>query len=166
MKLSNSRLYGLLADVVKTATSKDRLKRLFHIPLYSNALYLMIASAASALLGFVFWIIVARFYTPEDVGLASAAIAAIGLLALFSYLGLGAGLVRFLPGSGKDASSMVNTVFTISTLTSILAAFIFIAGLGFWSPALLFLRQNPIYLAAFVLFTIVFTLSSLTITPL
>lgn len=161
MKLSNSRLYGLFTDVVKTATSKERLKRLFHIPLYSNALYLMITSAATALLGFVFWIIVARFYPPEDVGLASAAIAAIGLLSLFSYLGLGAGLIRFLPGSGKDANSMINTVFTIGALASILAAFIFVAGLGFWSPALLFLRQNSIYLVTFFLFTIAFTLSYL-----
>ncbi len=150
-----------LTDAIKALASKDGLKRLFHIPLYSNALYLMITSAVSALLGFVFWIIVARFYTPEDVGLASAAMAAIGLLALFSYLGLGAGLIRFLPGSGKNANSMVNTVFTVGALASILAAFIFIAGLGFWSPALLFLRQNPVYLAAFVLFTIAFTLSQL-----
>jgi len=152
----------LFTDVVKTATSKERLKRLFHIPLYSNALYLMSTSAVTALLGFVFWVVVARFYSPDDVGLASAIITAVGLLALISYLGLGAGLIRFLPGSGKDANSMVNTVFTIGGSASILAAFIFVAGLGFWSPVFLFLRQNPVYLASFILLVIVSTLSQLT----
>jgi O-antigen/teichoic acid export membrane protein len=122
---------------------------------------MMIATGANAVLGFVFWIIVARFYPAEDVGLASAAIAATGLLALFSYLGLGAGLIRFLPGSGKDASSMINTAFTVGVLASLLAISIFVAGLGFWSPSLLFLRQDPLYLGVFYLFSIIFTLSYL-----
>jgi len=46
----------------------------------------MAANAAAALLGFIFWIIVARFYSPEDVGLASAAIAALGLLAAWTAI--------------------------------------------------------------------------------
>lgn len=152
------RLSGFLTEVINIVTSKERLKQLLRVPLYSNAFYLMTASAASALLGFVFWIIVARFYSPEDIGLASAAIAAIGLLAAISYLGLGMGLIRFLPHAGENANSMINTVFTIGTLSSIIAAFVFIAGLGFWSPALLFIRQNPIYLAAFIVFAIASTL--------
>ena len=100
MKLKESQLYKLATDIVKTATSKDRLKRLFHIPLYSNALYLMITSAASALLGFIFWIIVARFYTPEDVGLASAAMAAIAISECV-WLGV-AMLTTSISGSSKS----------------------------------------------------------------
>ncbi|HEY42266.1 MAG TPA: oligosaccharide flippase family protein [Dehalococcoidia bacterium] len=122
---------------------------------------MMIATGTNAVLGFVFWIIVARFYPAEDVGLASAAIAATGLLALFSYLGLGAGLIRFLPGSGKDANSMINTAFTVGLLASLLAISIFVAGLGFWSPSLVFLRQDPLYLIVFFIFSIIFTLSQL-----
>ena len=131
------RLSGFVTEVASIATSKQKLRQLWHIPLYSNAFYLMAANAAAALLGFIFWIVVARFYSPEDVGLASAAIAALGLLAAISYLGLGMGLIRFLPQSGENADSMINTVLTIGTLSSIVAVFIFIAGLGFWSPALL-----------------------------
>lgn len=149
-------------DVVNILSSKERLRQLFRIPIYSNALYLMVATAANALLGFAFWIIVARFYSIEDVGLASAIIAAMGLLAAFSQLGLGMGLIRFLPHSSRNANSMINTVFSIGILTSIAAALIFIAGLGFWSPALLFIKHNPIYLAAFGLFTIASTLFTLT----
>jgi len=107
----------------------------------------MSSSVLNALLIFIFWIIVARFYPPEDVGTASAIISAMGLLALFSYLGLPEGLIRFLSSYGRNASPMINTVITIGTITSVLASAIFIAGLGFWSPALLFLRQNNVFVA-------------------
>ena len=162
MKLLISPLNKLVTDVVATITSKDRLKRLFYIPLYSNALYLMVANAANALFGFAFWIIVARFYPPEDVGLASAAISAVSLLAALANLGLGYGLIRFLYYSGKNANNMINSCFTIGGLTSVVVALIFILGLDFWSPALVFIRQNPVYLIAFVFFTIALTLSLLT----
>lgn len=151
-----------ITDVVGIATSKEKLKRLWRTPLYSNAIYLMIARVGTPLLGFAFWVIVARLYSPEDVGLASATIAAMMLLTAFSHLGLGYGLIRFLPHSGKSANSMINTCFTICTLTSIAVALTFIAGLSFWAPALLFLRQNPVHLIAFVIFVIASTLSILT----
>ena len=153
---------GLLVDIGGIVTSKEKLKQLWSIPLYSNASYLILANATSALLGFAFWITVARLYSPEDVGLASALIAAIGLLAVFSHLGLGMWLIRFLPHSGGSAKSMINTAFTIGALVSLLAAFIFIGGLSFWSPALLFLRNNLFYVAAFVLFTVASNLWRLT----
>ena len=159
IKLLRLRLGEFLTEIVKVATSKERLKKLWQVSLYSNAFYLMIAGATNAILGFVFWILAARFYSPEAVGLASATISAVGLLVMFCSLGLGMGLIRFLPHSGESASSMVNTVFTIGVLASIVAAAIFVAGLGFWSPALLFLRQNSIYLAAFVLFTIAYNIT-------
>lgn len=151
-----------VADALGIVTSREGMKQLFRIPLYSNALYLMIANAASAFLGFAFWIVVTRSYPIEDVGLASAIIAAVGFLVALSHLGLGLGLIRFLPHSGKNASLMINTVFSVGMLASIATALIFIAGLRFWSPDLLFVRHNPIYLAAFVLFTIALTLFTLT----
>jgi len=153
-----------LADAAGILTSKERFRSFFLISLYRNALYLILANALNALLGVVFWIIVARFYNAEDVGLASAAISIILLLVNFSHLGLGLGLIRFLPRSNSDkmANSMINSCFTISMVTSILAAIAFLAGLSFWSPALLFIRQNPVYLVAFIAFTIVFTLSLMT----
>ena len=162
MNLSSLRLNKLLSEVIIILTSREKLVQLFRIHLYSNAIYLMIATAVTSLLGFVFWIIVARFYAPEDVGLASATIAATGLVMSLSRLGLEMGLVRFLHQSGEDASSMINTVFTIGILTSCTAALIFVAGLGFWSPALLFIRENPIYLVAFVVFVVASTVSTFT----
>jgi O-antigen/teichoic acid export membrane protein len=122
----------------------------------------MIASVSSALFGFVFWIVVARFYSTEAVGLASATIAGMGFVVSLSRLGLEMGLVRFLQQSGEDAMATINTVLTIGLMASFATAIIFIAGLGLWSPALVFIRENPAYLAAFIVFTSASTLSIFT----
>jgi O-antigen/teichoic acid export membrane protein len=162
MTLKESQIGKFVTDIVSTATSTERIKQLWGIPLYSNAFYLMVTGLLTSFLGFAFWIVVARFYSAADVGLASAAISAMGLVAAFAHLGLGIGLIRFLPHSGEKANSLINTALTIGTLASILGVIIFIAGLGIWSPALLFIRQSPIYLAAFVIFTVVSVTLSLT----
>ena len=47
--------------------------------LYTNAFYIMLSQAGMALLGFFFWVIVARYYTEAEVGYSSAIISAIGL---------------------------------------------------------------------------------------
>lgn len=155
------RIGGFFTEVISIATSKQKLEQLFHIPLYSNAFYLMVANAVAALCGFAFWIIAARFYPAEAVGLASAVIAAMRLLATFASLGLGYGLIRFLPLSGRKAHSLLNSSFTISILAALSISFVFIGGLGVWSPALLFLRQEPVLVAAFVVFTIAFALQEI-----
>lgn len=133
----------------------------FNIPFYSNAYYLMIGSGAGAIFGFVFWIIAARLYEPADVGSAAAAISATALLATVSMLGLGFGMIRFLPTRGVKASSTINSCLSIAGLTSLVVASIFLVGLEIWSPALLFIRQHPIFVASFILFTIAWTLFSL-----
>ena len=81
---------------------KEGFTSLFRLSLYLNAIYLMLNSVMYALTGFFFWIVAARLYPPEVVGLASSAIAAIGLLSLLSTLGLDYGLFRFLPAAGEE----------------------------------------------------------------
>lgn len=148
-----------IKDAAGILGSKEGFKAFFGVSLYRNAIYLMLANLANAVLGFVFWIIVARFYSAEDVGLAASVISAILLVTSFSHLGLGFGLIRFLPNTGKNANTMINSSLTISILASILIATIFLAGLNFWSPALVILWENPGYLVAFVVFAVVSTLS-------
>jgi O-antigen/teichoic acid export membrane protein len=161
IKQMSLQISGFMGEAVRLVTSREKLAQFWHVPLYANTVYLMAANFTSAILTFGFWIMAARFYSPQDVGVASAAIAAVGLLTILSNLGLGMGLIRFLPGAGKDGRLMINTVFTTSILVSIIAVFIFLAWLGLWSPALLFIRQNPIYFTTFVLFTIAATLWTL-----
>src|SRR3990170_3194377 len=82
--------------------------------LYATALYLWVGAAGAALTGFAFWALVARLYDAHDVGLASAALSALALLSLISPLGLGMGLIRFLPESREQGPRLANAVFTSS----------------------------------------------------
>ena len=83
--------------------------------------------------GFIFWILAARLYKPEDVGLASTALSAALFLANVSGLGLGFGLIRFLSGPGEKSRAPINSAFVLSVLASLVLATIFLAGLNLWS---------------------------------
>ncbi len=147
-----------VADVVRILTSREGLKNLYGVSLYRNAVYLMLSSGVGALTGFFFWIVAARMYSTEAVGLSSAAISAMGLLAILATLGLDYGIIRFLPSSGEKAGKMINSCFTIGALVSVVVSVIFISGLDIWSPALLPIRDNAFYFIAFVLFAMFATL--------
>ena len=143
----------LLGGVLRIAT-------LLRTPLYANALYLWASAGLTAVSGFAFWALVARLYSADDVGLGSAALSALSLLAMFSHLGLGLGLIRFLPQSGTGAPRLANAVFTTSAAVALVLAAVFLLGLPLWASSLDFLREQPLYAAAFVSFVVVATLSA------
>lgn len=138
----------------------EGLRSLYGVSLYRNAVYLMLNSAVLAATGFFFWMVSARLYPAEAVGLSSAAISALGLLALLSTLGLDYGLIRFLPNSGEKAQALMNSCFSIGTLVSLALSLIFLAGLDIWLPALSPLRQSPFFFIAFVVFAVAGTLDT------
>jgi O-antigen/teichoic acid export membrane protein len=129
-------------------------------PLFKNSYYLMATTLFTASSGFFFWILAARLYTVEDVGLGSAIMSAAWLLSILSVLGFDIGLIRYLPEE-RDKSRMINSCFTMTALVALVLAVVFILGLQIWSPALMILRERTIFGAVFVLFTIVITLFGL-----
>ena len=81
-----------------------RIRELFRTDsLFRNAVFLMSSTAIMSVLGFVFWIFVAHLYSPEQIGVASALISITLLISNLSFLGLGSGFLRFLPGSAKPS---------------------------------------------------------------
>ena len=148
-----SELRKLGDDVLAIVRSPGKMHSLFQVPLYANALYLMMSTVGSALLGFVFWIIAARLYSAEAVGIASAIISAAGLLALLSGLGFDWGLLRFSKSSNNPIK-LINSSFTMTGLLSLAAGGIFIIGLGIWSPRLSIIRNDPLYMVTFLFFVL------------
>ena len=141
---------GIFINVKRTFTSMDGLKAFYSVSLYRNAVYLILNSGFTSALGFAFWILAARLYSDEEVGLVSAAIAAAAFLVTLSNFGLDFGLVRFLSNSDQRSNAMVNSCFTIGGLVALASSLIFLAGVNIWSPALTFLRQNPLLSGSFV----------------
>ena len=142
------------------STVLQRLKDLVQVPLYSGAFFLMLANLVNAFFGFVFWIVAARVYSAESVGMASAVISAGNLLIMVSGLGVSYGLLRFLPSS-RSVTKLINSSFCLTGLISVATALIFILGLGLWSPALIFIRDSQFYMLAFLLLVLTTTLAGL-----
>lgn len=141
-------------DVLRIVCSpKEGIKSVYGVSLYRNAIYLMINSGLTAILGFVFWIVVARLYPPKSVGLSSALISMVGLLSFTGTLGLGFGIIRFLPSS-SDKARFLNSSFTASFLASVVVTLVFLVGLPLWPSKLMFGQENPFFVVAFIVFVV------------
>lgn len=104
-------------------------------PLYRNSAFLIGAAALSYGMGFAFWLIVARLYPASSVGIAVTLISTILFLANVASLGLGFGLVRFLPTNSVKIG-LVNYALTLSALASGVLGIAFLAGVDLWAPSL------------------------------
>ena len=81
-------------------------------------------------LGYVFWWVAARFFQPEDVGLASAAISAMMLLGTIGVLGLGYLLIGELPQRPENGGSLISPALVITGLASLVLG----TGFAFLAP--------------------------------
>jgi O-antigen/teichoic acid export membrane protein len=150
----------MLTKAVNVISFRQRLKLITTVSLYRNAFFLMFSSAATSLLGFLFWMVVARFYSVTDVGLSSAIISALNLIALLSLVGLDFSVIRFMHQS-SETKELINASLTLCGLVSLIIAIIFVSGIDFWSPALSFVKHNAIFFLAFLAVAVLTTLSSL-----
>jgi len=121
--------------------------------LYRNSIYLMLSTGVMAVFGFFFWIINARLYSAEQVGIGTTLISVMTLITSFSILGLGTGLIRYLPTSERK-NKKINTSFTLVGLTSIFISIFFLVFLKTFSPRLLFVRESIIFSLLFILFIV------------
>lgn len=147
-------------DALKLVASPKGIIRLLKDPLYKNSIFLIASSVTSMGSGFFFWVITARFYPASEVGLASAIIAAMGLISILSKFGLDISLARYIP-ERKDKQELINSSLTIAFAFSIVLALIFIAGINIWTPSLSILKENRFFFLLFPIFAAVRTLRPL-----
>src|SRR2546426_174210 len=129
-------------------------------PLYRNAVFIMSSSVVGAASGFVFYFIIARFYSVSDLGYAQGVFNTISFLATLALLGLGPALVRFLP-SAQNKAATINTCLTLTGLVAIPLTIALMAGIEFWLPSLDFILSSPVYWVLILLTTL-----SLTFAPI
>ncbi|HEX8646252.1 MAG TPA: lipopolysaccharide biosynthesis protein [Thermoleophilaceae bacterium] len=87
--------------------------------LLRNAVYIMLTTGVTSGLGYVFWLVVARTYEADEVGIASALIAAMSVVASIADLGTSRALVQRLP-SRRTPEDWSRTL-TASVLTAVVA---------------------------------------------
>lgn len=96
-------------------------------------------------LGFLFWVIAAKIYSEENVGIATALIASSNLIILLTRFGMDHSLIRFLPEG--DKSKIFITSLSVTTIASIFFGFVYIFGGSIWSPNLSITdKYIPVYL--------------------
>lgn len=135
------------------AVRTKKIENILSASLFKNSLYLMLTTLFGSGSGFFFWILAARFYSSDEVGLAVAIISAMSLLSLFSRFGFDIGIIRYLPNA-NNKSEMINSCLTTISISSIIVSITFLIGLNIFSPKLLFLRENKLYATLFVIFTL------------
>jgi O-antigen/teichoic acid export membrane protein len=116
-----------------------------------SGLALIGASALASLLGFLFWALAARWFTPAEVGTATAAVAAMVFLANLATFGLRNGILRF--AARREGYRFVRRVYVVCALCALLVALVFLAGRSIWATGLTDYFDNPWVAASFVLAT-------------
>jgi O-antigen/teichoic acid export membrane protein len=144
---------------VREETRANRLRTVrghLRVPLYANSYALIASGLGSTALGLGFWALAVRFYQPEEIGRASAAISMMTLLAAILQLNLANGVIRFLPEAGNRTAALIRRAYLTCAVTGLIggAAFtaavsdrLFFAGLGehSWALRLLFVAAVPVW---------------------
>lgn len=116
-------------------TVREKILFLWNDSLYRNSFWLMAGSFSMAAIGFAYWIIAARLYSPSEIGLATTFLSATTLINNFAMLGFGTTLIRYLPNA-KSKEAHINTSFTIVIIAALLLGLLYLIGLQIWTVKL------------------------------
>lgn len=90
-----------------------------------NASSLVGTTAVTSGLGFVYWWIATRLFSPEAIGIASAAVSAMMLLGGISIIGLNTLLITELPRQPELAGSMISTALIVVGIIGVAIGLLF-----------------------------------------
>ena len=131
------------------------------LPLYRNGYLLILSSAATSVLGLLYWMLAARYYSADIVGLNSALVSAMMLLAGISLFSLNSALIRFVPLAGRATPRLIALSYLFSLVLSAIVSIVFCLGAGTMSATFRFLTDSPLWLVSFVLATMAWGVFSL-----
>lgn len=122
--------------------------------IYANSSYLLSSWALLSAFGFGFWTICTNLYSDEQVGIATALLAALNLITSLSLMGFEISLIRVLP-KYHDKSHLLNVCISTSALVGIAVSMIFFLVQPVVSSDLDVIHSSLLVSAFFVLFVVV-----------
>ncbi len=126
-----------------------------------NSVSLILGRFSSSGLGFVTWILIARLFSPDEVGIASGVIAAVMLCVQISLLGLNSAFIAIYPEYKDDPSRMLNTAINLTLITSFFTASIFLLLSSAIFQHLNIVNKSYLYILVFISLAIFATLNTL-----
>ena len=142
------------------ATTKQVYSHFTSDPLLRNSVFIMLSTFVLAVFGFVFWLVNARIFSPEQIGLATTLISVSGFLGSISSLGLTSAVLKYLPTS-EEKNQKMNTVINLISIVTLFSCLIFILFLPTFSPKIAFFQSVTSFVSLFILFSILGTLNSI-----
>lgn len=128
---------------------RARYQELRNHSLLRNSFFLMCSTIVLGGVGFLFWVVVARSFSTDTVGLATTLISISSLIALFGLGGFDTVFMRFL-ARAEDKSKVISTGLLVSALLSAALAICFVFLVPVISPEIAFIQSNPLYVLLFV----------------
>ena len=144
---------------IATQMNTKNLDRFAKDPLYRNSFFMLINKGLVVITGFVFWVLAAKYYSVNDIGIATALISGSSLIVCFSTFGLEVSLVRFL--KSYDKSKVFYTCLFVILGASFAISLLYIVFVQYISPDLSFIKQL-LYGTAFILFTVISAVAVIT----
>ena len=114
-------LWGLITRIPHYV---KRFPELIRDPVYRSSSFLSLGSVFSIGAGFLFWLVAARSYSVQEVGVATALISALNLVYFAAKLGFDNALIRFFPS--EDKAKVLNTCLSVTVVGSFLVGLLFI----------------------------------------
>ncbi len=137
------------------------IKNIHKDSLFKNSVYLMITIFTNLILGFFFWVIASKYYTPNDIGIISAILSSVSLISMISSVGFPTALLFYLPRVSKNSNKIIDSCLMVSIIISIIFSIIFIFGLDIWEPLLRPIFDSIELIAVFIIVTVMTTVSAL-----
>jgi O-antigen/teichoic acid export membrane protein len=126
-----------------------------------NSIALILAKVATMGLGFAFWLVAARWFASDEVGLAASAVSAMMLCTQFALLGAGSAFIALFPEHSTQPSRLIDTSFTVVTLVALAAGVVFLFVAQTWFAQLGPVVTLPLFTAFFLAMVIFGTLGIL-----
>ena len=121
------------------------------LSMVASTLNLIAGKAAGMGLGFVFWLVAARSFSAQAMGLTAAAISALMLCVQLATLGVGPAFIAEHPGHRGDPGRLLDTALTIQVLSGSAVAAVFLAVFAVSDLELGAVAANPAFAGAFLL---------------
>ncbi|GLQ53562.1 phosphotransferase [Devosia nitrariae] len=130
-------------------------------PLTFNGYALIASTVATSAFGVVFWVLAARLYPAEQVGLGAVMISSMVTLGSFAQLNFPNMLNRFVPAAGTQARGLILAAYGVATATALLLSTGFLLVVDQLVPRMAFLPADPLLAAGFVAAVSVWTIFAL-----
>ncbi len=139
--------------------TRRRVAVMWNTSLFRNAYYLMSSSVLTSAIGYSFWVVAVRLFPQESIGLAGAVLSTTGLIVGMTDLGLGVGLIRYLPTAGAGETKLLNSAITVTATASVAIAALCLSFIPLLAPQFFVVVQDPVFAGLFVLVTLVQSLA-------